>query len=71
MAVPALAGAGVKARTVVIPMVLLLMLTSSAWAAQRSFLIIVSGIGGEVSYSEKFSKWSKTMISAAQSRTVI
>ncbi len=47
-------------------MTLLLMVTSASWAAQRSFLIVVSGIGGEPVYSEKFAKWSKTMIKAAE-----
>ncbi len=47
---------------------LLLSLTTSAEAAQRSFLIVVSGIGGEAVYSETFSKWSKTLMSAAQTR---
>ncbi len=47
---------------------LLMMVTWSAWAAERSFLIVASGIGGEPVYSEKFAQWSKTMIDAAVDR---
>ena len=47
---------------------LLLSLTPSARADERSFLIVVGGIGGEPAYSEKFAKWSKTMITAAEMR---
>jgi hypothetical protein len=49
-------------------MTFLLMLTSSAWAAGNSYLIVVSGIGGDPVYSEKFAAWSKTMIDAAETR---
>lgn len=47
---------------------LLMMVTWPAWAAERSFLIVASGIGGEPVYSEKFAEWSKTMIDAAVDR---
>ena len=47
---------------------LLLSLTSSAGAEGRSFLIVVSGIGGEPAYSETFAKWSKSMVTAAEVR---
>ena len=45
---------------------LLLSLTASAQAADRSFLIIVSGIGGEAVYSKTFTKWSNSLITAAE-----
>jgi hypothetical protein len=47
---------------------LLLSLTSPTRADARSFLIVVSGIGGEAVYSETFANWSKTMITAAEVR---
>jgi hypothetical protein len=47
---------------------LLLILASPSQAAQRNFLIVASGIGGEPVYSEKFAKWSKTMIDTAVDR---
>ena len=47
---------------------LLLILASPSQAAQRNFLIVTSGIGGEPVYSEKFAQWSKTMIDAAVDR---
>ena len=47
---------------------LLLSLTASARTDERSFLIVVSGIGGEPAYSETFAKWSKSMITAAEVR---
>ena len=50
---------------------LLLILASPARAAERSFLIVVSGIGGEPVYSEKFAQWSKTLIDAAETRMSI
>ena len=37
-------------------------------AAANSFLLVVSGIGGEPAYSERFASWSTTLIEAAQSR---
>ena len=37
-------------------------------AAGTSFLLVVSGIGGEASYAQRFAEWSKTMIDAAESR---
>lgn len=54
--------------TLTVTIALLLTATLSAFAAARSHLIVVSGIGGEPAYSEKFAKWSKTMIEAAESR---
>jgi len=47
---------------------LLLILASPSQAAERNFLIVASGIGGEPVYSEKFAEWSKTMIDAAVDR---
>ncbi len=47
---------------------LLLILAPPSQAAERNFLIVASGIGGEPVYSEKFAEWSKTMISAAVDR---
>ena len=47
---------------------LLLSLWASAWADQRSFLIVVSGIGGEAVYSETFANWARTLITAAETR---
>ena len=47
---------------------LLLSLSSAVWAEQRSFLIVVSGIGGEAVYSERFAHWSNTLITAAGTR---
>jgi hypothetical protein len=46
----------------------LLVLASSVHAAEQSYLIVVSGIGGEPTYSEQFAAWSKTMIEAAETR---
>ena len=57
---------GIRITNIVIT--LLLILASPSWAADRSFLIVVSGIGGERVYSEKFTNWSKTMINAAETR---
>jgi len=47
---------------------LLLSLTASAQTTPRSFLMVVSGIGGEAVYSTTFSKWSHSLITAAQTR---
>ncbi len=47
---------------------LLMMVTWPAWAAERGFLIVASGIGGEPVYSQRFAEWSKTMIDAAVDR---
>jgi hypothetical protein len=47
---------------------LLLSLSSSAQADGRSFLIVVSGIGGEAVYSETFANWARTLITAAETR---
>lgn len=48
--------------------VVLLLLASPAWATSQSFVLIVSGIGGEPVYSERFRQWSETMLKAAESR---
>ena len=48
--------------------VLLLLATPLAAAAERSFLIVVSGIGGEPEYSTKFATWSKDLVKAAEHR---
>jgi len=47
---------------------LLLLATPLAAAAERSFLIVVSGIGGEPEYSTKFATWSKDLVKAAEHR---
>lgn len=47
---------------------LLLFATSPCFAAAKSHLIVVSGIGGEAAYSEKFSNWSSALIDAAEHR---
>ena len=39
-----------------------------ASAAERTFLIVVSGIGGEPVYSEKFTEWSRDLVNAARRR---
>jgi hypothetical protein len=46
----------------------LLLAASPCWAIGDSHLIVVSGIGGEPAYSEKFTEWSKSMIEAAETR---
>ena len=46
----------------------LLLLAGPCWGAEQSFLIIVSGIGGEPVYSERFKQWSQGMLDAAESR---
>ena len=46
----------------------LLLLGVPCWASEQSFLIIVSGIGGEPVYSERFKQWSEGMLDAAESR---
>jgi len=56
-----------KALAAVLP-VALLVASSASLAAEKSFLLVVSGIGGEPAFSERFSHWSKTMIEATQSR---
>ncbi len=48
--------------------VALLMFTAPCWAAPRSFIVVVSGIGGEAVYSERFKHWAMTMLDAAESR---
>jgi hypothetical protein len=47
---------------------LLLLATPLAGAVERSFLIVVGGIGGEPEYSTKFAKWSKDLVKAAEHR---
>lgn len=46
----------------------LLLLATPASATPQSYLVIVSGIGGEPLYSERFKQWSETMLKAAESR---
>lgn len=46
----------------------LLLLATPAWAASQTFVVIVSGIGGEPLYSERFRQWSETMLKTAESR---
>jgi hypothetical protein len=59
-------GIGIRITNIVIT--LLLILASPSWASERSFLIVVSGIGGEPVYREKFTQLSKAMIDAAEIR---
>ena len=49
----------------------LLMFSAPAWAAARTHVLIVSGIGGEPVYSERFRQWSVRMVDVAQSRLEI
>jgi hypothetical protein len=58
----------VPATFLLLLLLLLLILALPSRAAERSFLIVASGIGGEPVYSEKFAEWSKTMIDAAEIR---
>ena len=46
----------------------LLLLAMPAWATPQSFVLIVSGIGGEPLYSERFRQWSEMMLKTAESR---
>lgn len=46
----------------------LLMFSAPVWAATSTHVLIVSGIGGEPAYSERFSQWSARMVEVAQSR---
>lgn len=46
----------------------LLLVTTPCFAKGQSFLLVVSGIGGEPAYSERFAYWSKSMVQAAASR---
>ena len=41
------------------------------YEASQTFVVIVSGIGGEPLYSERFRQWSETMLKAAESRLSI
>ena len=47
---------------------LLLAVAPRASGAEKSFLIVVSGIGGEPEYSEKFTEWSRDLVNAARRR---
>lgn len=47
---------------------LLLLASPLAAAAERSFLIVVGGIGGEPEYSTKFATWSTDLVKAAEHR---
>ena len=49
----------------------LLMMAAPCFAAPKSFLIVVAGVGGEPEYSERFAAWTETMLEAAQSRMAI
>lgn len=49
----------------------LLLLSAPVWATARTHVLIVSGIGGEPAYSERFRQWSARMVEAAQSRLEI
>lgn len=52
-------------------LVTLLMVAAPCFAAPKSFLIVVAGVGGEPVYSERFAAWTQTMLEAAQSRMAI
>lgn len=52
----------------IVTLLLLLLLSPLAPAAERSFLIVVGGIGGERDYSEKFARWSMDLVNAARHR---
>jgi len=56
----------VRVASVVTFLALLLSLTASARTTDRSFLMIVSGIGGETVYSKTFATWSSSLITAAE-----
>jgi hypothetical protein len=49
----------------------LLMFSAPVWPAARTHVLIVSGIGGEPVYSERFMQWSARMVEVAQSRLEI
>lgn len=49
-------------------LITLLLLTTPAYAAPQTFIVIVSGIGGEPLYSERFRLWSETMLKTAETR---
>ncbi len=49
-------------------LIALLLLATPARATSQSFVLIVSGIGGEPLYSERFRQWSETMVKTAESR---
>jgi hypothetical protein len=49
-------------------LITLLLLTTPAYAASQTFIVIVSGIGGEPLYSERFRQWSETMLKTAETR---
>jgi len=49
-------------------LIALLLLTTPVRATSQTFVVIVSGIGGEPFYSERFRQWSETMLKAAESR---
>ena len=41
------------------------VLVANSAAAQRTFVLVVSGLGGEQSHSDNFYEWSKTFVDAA------
>lgn len=49
----------------------LFFLSTPAWATARTHVLIVSGLGGEPVYSERFGQWSARMAEVAQSRLQI
>ncbi len=49
----------------------LFLLSTPAWATARTYVLIVSGIGGEPVYSERFRQWSARMVETANSRLEI
>lgn len=57
-----------KGRIAHITALLVLLLAAPCYATAASQLIVVSGIGGDPAYSEKFANWSKAMVSAAGKR---
>ncbi len=56
----------VRVASVAAFLALFVSLGASAQATDRSFLMIVSGIGGEAVYSKIFTRWSHSLITAAE-----
>lgn len=46
----------------------LFVFSTPVWATARTHVVIVSGLGGEPVYSERFGHWSARMLEVAQSR---
>ena len=46
----------------------LILLAAPLAAAERSFLVVVGGLGGEPEYSARFAEWSTELVNAAEHR---